>query len=1184
MKYSLRTLGSALFIALAIFSPLLADSYLESLQPDQVVHGFRTVNLYDNSSGQALGARFASEKYGFIIDLMQIQSVPQAFYWIKTPITSSKGEPHACEHLLLGKGNRGRYVAALEDMALANSTAYTGQTRTCYHFNTTAGEDTFYEIFEAKLQALLHPDFTDEEIRREVCHIGVVVDPQDGSLSLEEKGTVYTEMVSAFEKPWYYIYSAMNKLVFGEDHPLSNISGGDPDVMRSMVPEDLWKFHKATHHLANMGVICSVPDNISVETFLERTDKILARCQDYPDSSSLIGIGAYDFPPVSPAPVGTTVLATYPSDRLEDPGYFIYAWPTDLELDYKELFVLELFLQTFARGETSDLYDLFINSQTRKIDLGANSVRGDCDTDLGISIYFDLTGVDNINVNKTMVDSVRLMILTAIRRVHDLADNSDELREFNKRVKNRLIENRKRIENNLNRPPMFGFRTGPAGNWLRLMKDIEDEKGFRKSLVFKDRFAFADSLLSQECNPWKVLIDHWRLLTVAPYCMGASPSPDILTKKNDAKQTRLVSYIEDFKRKYGVQDEQEAITKYKKKFDAKTADLEALASKDELPAFTDNPPMTLDDQLQYETITLPSGVPMVASTFENMSSSRVGLALRLDVVPESLLVYVPYLPSVLTDIGVVRDGEVIEYNEMQERLRQEVLDLGARFDFGFERGRIEIVLFGDGGNLEELNNVLGWLDAALYSPYLSADNLPRMVDLIDQSLLEYRNRTKAPEERWVSIPANAYRFQKDPLFLSTNCFFTQVHHYQRLKWLLTDPGDATQRKGLAAFIDALADEGRDKNRDQLIALLSGYENAEVSGDLAALAGLTGVSKKTIGEIVRSFKLSLADIPDGNLSSDWEYLCKETKADLMVRPEATVARIRAVLDLVRRSDNARMFMISSSSNREAVLKTIRHFVRRLDSSQPAVRQQYAEIDRVTWRLASREPGVRDPVYVGLVHEGTQNGVLLFSAKVAGEYDTSSASVLNCLSGKLYGGGGPHGLFMKTWAAGLAYSNGYGYNQATGRVSYYAERCPDVAETMRFVVDQLKNAEDDPGLTDYAVAQVFGFSHAPSRYEQRGQAMASDLTDGFTPEKVRAYRQKVLDMRHRDHLYEEVKARMEAAYGPVLIGYDAPLSESENGNFFIIGPKSQFESLEAYIEMTEEKQTVYRLYPRDFWLTM
>ncbi len=1162
-----RTLGLALVLTFSAITPAIADGYLESLQPDQKINGFTTKNVYENGSGQAVGARFVSDKYGFIVDLVQIQSVPQAFYWVKTPPTSSKGEPHACEHLLLGKGNRGRYVSALEDMSLGTSTAYTAQTRTCYHFNTVAGDDTFYELFEAKLQALLHPDFTDEEIRREVCHIGVAVDPKDGTLSLDEKGTVYTEMVSSFERPWYHTYGELDKLVMGEGHPLTYNSGGDPDVMRKMTAEDMRIFHRTAYHLGNMGAVVSIPDNITVESCLKNLDEILNRCQDYADSSPNPGIGNFDFPLPNPAPLGTAEFVTYPSEKTEDPGYLLYSWPADLKLDYRERVALDLFLDTFARGQTSDLYNLFINSETRVIDLGGDEVDGWQDESYQSTIQFGLTGIDNAYVNQTMLDSALSIILGAVEKVRNYPDGSEQLREFNARAAGRVAELKKYFENSLNQPPMFGFRSGPAGRWVGLMEDLEDEAGFRKSLVLADRFAYLDSLLALDRNIWRDRIDTWRLLSVPPYEVGAGPGMDYIIAQKAAKEKRLEGYRANFREMYGG-DDQAAIAAYKEYFDRTTAELEALASKDKLPGFIDNPPMTLDDQLIYETISLPGGIPLTASTFENMSSARVGLALRLDVIPESLLVYVPFLPSVLTDIGVIKDGEVVPFNVMQERLRREVLSLKASLSSNPENDRFELLLTGEGNNLVELRQAIGWMDAALFTPYIRIENAARMLDLIDQSLLRYRNRTKGPEEYWVNNPADAYRFQDNPLALAAGSFLTQTHLMQRLRWQLTDPGEGGDRAGLLNFLSGLKRDGDGLSRHGLAALLDGFADGG----------------KTEAKIAQAFKTTLDEIPDENLSVDWAYLCDETRADLLVEPATAIARLNAMLDLVRKADNVRMFMISNSANREAVRDDLTALIGKLDSKHPSVRQTYIANPRITERLASREPGLVDPLYVGLVHRGTRNGVLIMTARIADKYDTTSTAILDGLAGKLYSGGGPHGLFMKTWAAGLAYSNGYRFSQITGRARYYAERCPDIAETMRFVVGQLKKAKRDPGLAEYAIAQVFGYSRAPNRYEARGQAMADDLVDGYTPERVQRYRQKVLDTRNRDDLYDQLTSRMEAAYGPVLIGYGAPLSESKESNFFIIGPESQFESLENYIETVEGKQTVYRLYPRDFWLTM
>ncbi|MEA3296869.1 MAG: hypothetical protein U9R56_03305, partial [candidate division Zixibacteria bacterium] len=382
---------------------------------------------------------------------------------------------------------------------------------------------------------------------------------------------------------------------------------------------------------------------------------------------------------------------------------------------------------------------------------------------------------------------------------------------------------------------MFGYRRGVGAGWLRLLESLEDEAGYRKSLIIRDRFAYADSLLASNDNIWKDFIDNWRLLSIQPYIVGVSPSAAMLTKESEAKENRLAGYIEGFRRKYEVTDEQEAIALYKEEFDAKTSELEALGGKDKLPGFIDNPPMTLDDQLNYKTLTLPDGIPMVASTFENMTSSKVGIAFRLDVIPESLLVYAPFLPTILTDIGVTKDGEIVPYDKMHERLRGEVLSLNAYFDHGFQTGRTEMILSGRGNNLKELKQALGWMDAALYSPYLSTENLPRMMDVIDQALISYRNRMKGSEESWVDYPARAYRFQRDPLILSTNCFLTEAHHYQRLKWMLTDPGSDQEQKELIAFLNVLEDYGTGKNRDELFAVLTTLEGNRESTDKATLS-------------------------------------------------------------------------------------------------------------------------------------------------------------------------------------------------------------------------------------------------------------------------------------------------------------------------------------------------------------
>ena len=115
-------------------------------------------------------------------------------------------------------------------MALVGSTAFTMQWMTCYMFYTSAGGDVFLDEFEREMDALLHPDYTDEEVRREVRNFGVTENPRDQSLGLEEKGTVYNEMVSTSDQPGRRLYTTANRMIYGPGHPLAFDAGGTPDT------------------------------------------------------------------------------------------------------------------------------------------------------------------------------------------------------------------------------------------------------------------------------------------------------------------------------------------------------------------------------------------------------------------------------------------------------------------------------------------------------------------------------------------------------------------------------------------------------------------------------------------------------------------------------------------------------------------------------------------------------------------------------------------------------------------------------------------------------------------------------------------------------------------------------------------------------------------------------------------
>ena len=70
-------------------------------------------------------------------------------------------------------------------------------------------------------------------------------------------------------------YKAQNHALYGLRHPLSFNQGGESAGIRTMTPEDIRRFHAATHHLANMGTVASFSRATPLDELLARFDKVL---------------------------------------------------------------------------------------------------------------------------------------------------------------------------------------------------------------------------------------------------------------------------------------------------------------------------------------------------------------------------------------------------------------------------------------------------------------------------------------------------------------------------------------------------------------------------------------------------------------------------------------------------------------------------------------------------------------------------------------------------------------------------------------------------------------------------------------------------------------------------------------------------------------------------------------------
>jgi Zn-dependent M16 (insulinase) family peptidase len=300
---------------------------LGTLTKGTVLKGFRVDSIYLDANDKPFGGRFVHARTGFVLDLLQIQSVPQAYIYANTFTVSDMGEPHTQEHLLILKGNKGRNIAVNENMSLTQSNASTYQTYTDYTYNTAGGTEVFFDRFANYMDVLLHPDYTSEEVAREVRNWGVTEGP-DGKLTIEEKGSVYNEMMSSMYQPDWRGYDRMLRLLYGDKHPLSFNAGGAPEGIRLMVDADIKRYHDANYHLGNMGALVSVPKETDAAHVLEKLDAIFATAE--PGKSNRKFPTLSDLPSPTPAAAGKIAIVDFPSENPQQPSSIQLGMPATL--------------------------------------------------------------------------------------------------------------------------------------------------------------------------------------------------------------------------------------------------------------------------------------------------------------------------------------------------------------------------------------------------------------------------------------------------------------------------------------------------------------------------------------------------------------------------------------------------------------------------------------------------------------------------------------------------------------------------------------------------------------------------------------------------------------------------------------------------------------------------------------
>jgi Zn-dependent M16 (insulinase) family peptidase len=898
------------------------SSDLSTLKQNETLGSLRVTNLYADSHGRIIGGKFLDIRSGAPLYLLQIETVPQTFMWVDTPADSNAGVAHALEHLLGGKGTKGRYVSLLNEMRLGRSAAATTDDFNFYSFSSGTGVEGFFEEFHAWLDALYRPDFTDLEAEREFYHFGIAYDPVTKKKALVEKGSVYDEMQTGQGIDDYYF--ALNKLVFGRNNPLGFNNSGMPDEMRRVVPTDIRRFHQDHYRLGpSTGFVFALDPKENVFNFLERVSRELNYFADSPPHPVTPDKAIGPKYPIEPAPNAEIKLFPFSSSSTSDRGEVRFGWkPTkaDSQVDVR---LLQLFFRALADGEKSLFYKYVIDSKTRELDSAATSVESL--VFLGGSPHFPagfvgFSGIPGNQLTEQRIEQLRSRIVATMRQIAEYPDNSKDLVDFNQLIASQAKAWRRSQNIWIRNAPRFGldYETG----WKEYFEYLEMDPSFVRSISDEPVWTTIEARLKSGKNIWAELIHHFHL-SEYPYATASVPSPQLLEKLDSDRQMRSAAQLKELMGRFHSDDAQKALAQFEQEELTKTKEIDKIAARVSRPRFTDHPPLTPDDDIRYSQFRLIN-VPVIATVFDRAPTIDLGLSFDLRRIPRKFYKYLPILPLCFDSLGLKTADKIISYAELQSQTQSEITDFSVGYDVSPVSRRADLRIQASAANPAEFQQALTLIQRMTTLNYLDAANGDRLRDLVDKRRAEEDVFINGENDYWFANPAYAFQYQNDPTYVALSSSFTRAHWDGRLRWMLHKPVRSEEITNLGIFAD------------KVLSTLSGLSGKNLPQELRKFT-----SKGLERELLEYWDRNLFAFPQGELLAGLGRLAVEVQEDLKMGAARAISDLKQLQKIVlsRRALNIDLTL------RRGQLAEIRPMLVRFLESVPnhAYPEQVTEVD-------------------------------------------------------------------------------------------------------------------------------------------------------------------------------------------------------------------------------------------------
>jgi Zn-dependent M16 (insulinase) family peptidase len=1157
--------------ALLLFATLISfqafGQNFSALRKNQLIGDLQVSNLYTDADGAICGAKFKHVPSGAPIYLLQIETVPQAFMWVDAPDRSNRGLAHSLEHLLAGKGTKGRYLTSLTDMRLSKMVAASHQDYNFYSFSSGTGLSGFFDQFHAWLDALFKPDFTDLEAEREFYHFGVSANSQAQTRNLIEEGAVYDEM--QVDQGAYTYFFDMNKRVFGARNPFGFYIGGIPDEMRQVTPQDIRHFYNDHYHLSSStGFILVLDPKENVSSFAQRISQELRPFSDVTGNGERVAFRAEEPKYPIDSGVDTKVkIFTFPGARSTDRGEVRFAWKPAEAQSQTELRFLQLLCQALTDGDKSVLYKSLVDSRTRELDAGATRL----DSTVFLENSPDFPGVfvhvfgipgDRITVEK--VEELRRILLDKIDQISKYPNDSESLAAFNQLV-TAYAEGWHRSERVwVKNAPRFGldYQT----DWKEHLSYLEMDPSFVRSLTDEAVWRGIERQLKSGKNIWHEVIEHFHLLEV-PYANAAIPSPELLDEIEKGRQNRIETKANQLMVRYGAKDNQAALAQFEQEEIFKTSEIEKIAQRVVRPKFSAHPPLTLDDDIRYKQFRLES-VPVIAALFDRVPTIDFGLSFDLRAIPQKYYKYLPILPRCLDSLGLKTGTKITSYSDLSAQIQKQLNDFSIAYESNPISGRADLTIRAGVTTANDFRAALSLIHRLMDSNQLDLANIERLRDLVDQRIGLDDAWDKRANSEWFVNPAIVFRYQDDPLYLALYSQFTRAHWDSRLKWLLHQPVRTEEIAELGRFADDFLRSAVGMSAKDLSQKLTQPNN-----------------KGLQGELLEYWEKNVEAFPEQDLVSGLKQLTLEVQEDLQTGPAKTIDDIRELQRLVLNRDGLKINITADEAALGKIQPSLSNLVRSIpaapearDNNPRSSHDRFPIISSLEKRYGLS--GHDYPWYLAIEDPRSTTGGMGFYAEFPGYSKIDRKSLLQVLSSKLLSGTGPQTAFMKAREAGLAYDSSITTDSSRSLMWYYAERCPDIPVVFELVNSVARGVSSlqDPFLIDYALQHTFPLPRSMSTFSERGRGIARDLRDGNDPDKVRRFSEGVLKLREDPNLLDELTHTALEATAPILPLPDFMQQQRQTRSMFLfVGPQRILAEAEKGLPVPN----LLKLYRSDFW---